>query len=76
MNIKQVLEFRGYTERITQKGSKQYMLNFEGENGVGLPLLTNNADFVKTIQKGQKYIVDFSVDATGFVNGIYSTPKQ
>lgn len=72
MNIKQVLEFRGYTERITKNNNKQFCLNFEGENGESSQLHTNNEQLVKTLAKGTKYVVAYSLpnDAYLFVNGI------
>lgn len=66
MNIKQVLEFRGYTERITKSNNKSYNLNFEGENGESVVLHSNDEQLTKSLQKGTKYITAF-----GLPNGQY-----
>lgn len=67
MLIKNVLEFRGCVDRLTKKGTKQFNLYFEGENGEGAVLHTTNEELAKSLNKGNRYIVAFNIDHNTYI---------
>lgn len=70
MQVKQIYEFRGCSERITKKNTKVFCLNFEGENGEGYQFFTNDENTAKSLVKGQRYVVSFSISGYAFLNNI------
>lgn len=70
MRLKQIFEFRGGTQRLTQSGKTLFTLNFEGDNGEGYQFLTTREEIAKNLQKGTKYLLAFTVNGNAFIEDV------
>lgn len=65
MKVQQVYEYRGKEEQPTKKG--WYIYHFECANGVSNTIMSKDN---MQLEKGKLYVVDFSINGTGFLDSI------